>query len=136
MIKNCKISDGKGKKSDFSINILLGLHDFLYKLQLQQGRAEKNVPLLQLMVSVKYLGMTATATGTNLACVSVAVAVMALPFLSHQLQQKQILLLQYRLRLRPDSFGGKSPNLSSKSAKKVIFCQKWQNIFFSSKMPK
>ena len=45
-------SDGKGKKSHFSINIWSGLHDFLYKLQLQQGWAEQNVPLLQLMVLV------------------------------------------------------------------------------------
>ena len=83
MIKNCKISDGKGKKSDFSTNILLGLNDFLYKLQLEQGRSEQNLPLLQLMVSVKYLGVTATATETNLACASVALAHAALPFLSH-----------------------------------------------------
>ena len=83
MIIKCKISDGKGKKSDFSTNILNSLLDFLYKLQLQQGLAKQNVPLLQSMVSVKYLSVTATATGTNFACVSVAVAVAALPFLSH-----------------------------------------------------
>ena len=83
MIKNCKISDGKGKKSDFSTNSLKGLHEFLYKLQLQQGPVEQNVPLLQLIVSVKHLGVTATATGTHFPCVSVAVAVSALPFLSH-----------------------------------------------------
>ena len=39
------------------------------------------MPLLQLMVSVKYLAVTATATGMDFVQVSVAVA--ALPFLSH-----------------------------------------------------
>ena len=116
MIKKSKIGDRKCKKGDFSPNLWLGLHDFLYKLQ--QEWAEQNVPLLQLMVSVKYLGVTATATGTHFAHVSVTVAVVALPFLSYQLRQKQILLLQYLLQLQQDSFWGKSPNLSSKSAKK------------------
>ena len=71
----------KVKKSDFSTIILKGLHEFLYKLQ--QRRVEQNVPLLQLMVSVKHLGVTATATVTHFACVSVAIAAAALPFLSH-----------------------------------------------------
>ena len=65
VIKKCKISDRKGKKSDLSTNILQGLHGFLYKLQLQQGQSEQNGPLLQLMASVKYLSVTATATGTH-----------------------------------------------------------------------
>ena len=39
------------------------------------------MPLLQLMVSVKYLAVFETATGTDFVHVSVAVA--ALPFLSH-----------------------------------------------------
>ena len=69
----------KVKKVIFWLIFWLSLHDFLYKLQ--QGREEQNVPLLQLMVLVKYLGVTATAIGTNFAHVSVAVA--ALPFLSH-----------------------------------------------------
>ena len=52
---------------------------FLYKLQ--QGQNEQNVPLWQVMASVKYLGKTTTATRTYFACVSVAFA--ALPFLNH-----------------------------------------------------
>ena len=41
------------EKSDFSNNICYGLHDFLYKLQLQQGQEEQNLSLMQLMVLVK-----------------------------------------------------------------------------------
>ena len=75
--------------------------------------------------------VTATATDTYCDIVPVAVAVaVGAAF------KKAINCNKDKLSCSSTVLQIKSLNLASKSAKKVIFCQKWQNNFFSSKMPK
>ena len=84
------------------------------------------------------VSVTATATDTNCDIVPVAVAVAVGAAL-----KKAINCNKDKLSCSGHCCGCnntvleiKSLNLASKSAKKVIFCRRWQNIFFSSKMPK
>ena len=89
------------------------------------------MPLLQLMVLVKYLGVTATATGTDFAHVFLAVAVAALPFSSHLTATKTNLVTPVPVAVATRQFGRKitKPFLIIRK-KKLIFAKNGKIFFF------
>ena len=145
MIQKCKISDEKCKKSDFS-RLFQGFRcPFLHKLQLQRGQKQQNLSLLQLMALV--VPVTATATDTTCNCNCNRYKLCYYPCCCCSCGRG---CLKKVINCNKDKLScsghccscsrtvweKKSLNLDWKSAKKVIFCQKWQNNFFLPKLPK
>ena len=94
------------------------------------------MPLLQLTVLVKCLGVTAAATGTDFAYVFVAVAFAALPFSSHLTATKTNLVTPVPVAVASRQFGRKITKPFLKISKKSEFLPNMAKYFFFSKMPK
>ena len=82
------------------------------------------------------VAVTVTATDTNCDTVPVAVEVGAAFKKAINCNKDKFSCSRHCCSGSDTVLEIKSQNLASKSAKKVIFCQKWQNIFFSSKILK